>query len=219
MHTYSIVLADDHRLIRRGIKKIIEDKPGLEVIGEAGNGVELIDVLRQGTPDLVIVDISMPEMGGIEAIKHIKSDFPDVKVLVLTMYSEKEYLMQALTAGADGYLLKEDADIELYSAIEEIRESGNYISPLLSGKVAGSLVQILSRNGKSAEKDLTPREGEILRLIAEGRSSKEIAPVLGISIRTVENHRSNIMRKLNCRKNIQLVRYAIDNGYIERGKY
>ena len=217
MHKYRIVLADDHRLIRRGIRKILEEKPGVEVIGEVDNGLELIELLEKAPADLVIADISMPEMGGIEAIKIIKTTNPQMKVLVLTMFNEKEYLLQALSVGADGFLLKEDADIELYTAIEAIQKSGNYISPLLSAKVAGSLVRILHKD-RFPEKEPTAREGEVLRLVAEGKSSKEIATVLGISVRTVENHRSNIMKKLNLRKNIQLVRYAIDKGYIEKMK-
>lgn len=218
MHSYRIVLADDHKLIRRGIKKIIEERPGLEVVGEAGDGRELLSILGEVAPDLAIVDMSMPEMGGLEAIKKIKTGFPDVKVLVLTMHTEKDYLLQALSAGADGYLLKEDADVELYSAIKAIQGSGNYISPLLAGKIAGSLVQMLKENNKPPEKSLTGREGEILKHIAEGKSSREIAENLGISVRTVENHRFNIMRKLDFKKNIQLVRYAIDHGYIPNGK-
>lgn len=202
-------------MIRQGIKKIIEDKPGLKVIGEAGNGVELLGLLRREVPDVVIVDMSMPEMGGMEAIRQIKATFPQVKVLVLTMHRDKDYLIQALSAGADGYLLKEDADIELYTAIRAVEGNGNYISPLLTGKLAGSLAQLLRNKGKSPARDLTAREEEILKFIAEGKSSKEIAGFLGISTRTVENHRFNIMRKLDCKKNIQLVRYAIDHGYLK----
>ena len=214
MANYSIVLADDHRMIRQGIRRIIEEQPGMEVIGEASDGIELLGLLKKLNPDMVILDISMPNLRGIEATREIKSLFPNMKVLILTMHKDKDYLLQAISAGADGYLLKEDADIELYSAIEAIRHSGHYITPSLSGKVTESLMHILQDHRKQTSEDLTTREGEVLKLIAEGKSSREIASLLGISIRTVENHRNNIMKKLGLKKNIQLVRYAISKGYV-----
>jgi DNA-binding NarL/FixJ family response regulator len=214
MSHYRIILADDHRMMRQGVKRIIEERPDLEVIGEAGDGIELLSLLKQLAPDMVILDISMPNLRGIEATREIKSLYPHVKVLILTMYKDKDLLVQAISAGADGYLLKEDADSELYSAVESIRNSDHYISPTLTVEVKHGFIQLLQEHHKSLAPVLTTREGEVLKLIAEGKSSKEIGGLLGISVRTADNHRKNIMNKLGTRKNIQLVRYAISKGYV-----
>jgi DNA-binding NarL/FixJ family response regulator len=212
---YRIVLADDHAMFRQGIRNILESVEGLEIVGEASDGLILLDLLRQGTPDMVILDISMPHLRGLEATREIKMISADVKVLILTMHKDKDYLYSALTAGAEGYLLKEDADTDLFAAIEKIRNNGCYISPLLSGEVAFDLVQASHKGELSSLSDpLTTREREILKLIAEGISNKEIADLLYISSRTVENHRANIMRKLNIKQTANLVKYAIDKGYI-----
>ncbi len=190
----------------------------LEVIAEAGDGLELLNLLRQSTPDMVILDISMPKLRGIEAIYEIKTIRPDVSILMLTMHKDMEYLHLALSAGARGYLLKEDADRDLFSAIEKIRQGKTYISPNLSEELFDDLVQIGSGRGDgkfSLEVDpLTTRERQIVKLIAEGRSSKEIADLLCISARTVDNHRANIMEKLNLKKATDLVKYAIRKRYI-----
>jgi len=215
MSTYRILLADDHQLIRQGIKRIIEERSDIEVIGEANDGAELLRLMKTLTPDMVIVDISMPNLRGIEAAREIKSLSPGTKVLMLTMHKEKNFLIEAISAGADGYILKEDADVELYSAIDRIRRDGHYVSPTLSGNVIDSFVNVLQETRKHPADELTERQGEIIKLIAEGKSSREIAEMLGISIRTVENHRTNIMKKLNLRKNIQLVQYSIRKGYIQ----
>lgn len=214
MTPYRIVLADDHRMIRQGVKRIIEERPDLEVIGEASDGIELLNLLTNFTPDMVIMDISMPNLRGIEATREIKSLYPMVKILILTIHKDQEYLSQTFAVGANGYILKEDADIELYSAIEVIRQGSHYISPGLHTEIRNSFIHVLQNHRKPGAEELTTREGEVLRLIAEGRSSKEIAGLLGISTRTADNHRSRIMKKLGLRKNIQLVRYAISKGYM-----
>ncbi|MCJ7600984.1 MAG: response regulator transcription factor [Desulfobulbaceae bacterium] len=212
---YRIVLADDHAMFRQGIKNILETVEGLEVVGEASDGLMLLDLLRQGTPDMVILDISMPNLRGLEATREIKMISTDVKVLILTMHKDKDYVYSALSAGAEGYLLKEDADTELFAAIEKIRNNGCYISPLLSGEFAFDMVQASHKGELSSLSDpLTIREREVLKLIAEGISNKETADLLYISIRTVENHRANIMRKLNIKQTANLVKYAINKGYI-----
>jgi DNA-binding NarL/FixJ family response regulator len=216
MGVYSIILADDHVLVRQGLKRIIEEMPGLEVVGEANDGLELLTLLSHKVPDMVILDIFMPNLRGIEAIYEIKKFHHDIKILILTMHTDKEYLYLALSAGAKGYLLKEDADKELFSAIEKVRQGKTYISPHFSEEVIDDLVQI----GKGEAKDvfegdpLTPREREVLKLIAEGKSSKEIAGALFISVFTVNNHRASIMEKLNLNKATDLVKYAIRKGYI-----
>jgi DNA-binding NarL/FixJ family response regulator len=213
--SYSILLADDHVMFRQGMKRILEGVADLEVVGEVGDGLKLLERLKKSSPDMVILDISMPNLRGIEATKEIKTANSEVKVLILTMHKDKEYLYHAISAGADGYLLKEDADTELFSAIETIRRGGNYISPLLSVELADDLAQTYHGAGlKAPFEPLTTREREVLKLIAEGKSNKEVANLLFISIRTVQHHRANIRKKLNIKKTADLVRYAIRKGYV-----
>lgn len=208
---YRIVLAEDHTLVRAGIKKILEDYADLQVVGEAGDGLELLELLKTLDADLVILDISMPKMPGIEVAKVIKRSYPRVKVLILTMHKMKEYLNDAIAAGVDGYLLKEDLAKELGSAISKVRQGLTYISSLLSNEMTSLFVQ--SRRLVPAE-PLTPREIEIIKFIAEGKSSREIAELLFLSFRTIQNHRTRIMRKLNLKKNTDLVKYAIQMGFV-----
>jgi DNA-binding NarL/FixJ family response regulator len=213
---YRIVLAEDHILVREGIKKIIEAFADLEVVGEVSDGLQLLDFLRQLPVNMVILDISMPNLSGIEATKEIKRNFPQVKVLILTMHKKREYLNDALAAGADGYLLKEDAAKELLTAIQKIRQEAVYVSPLLSAELATLYAQTRRQMPDLAvEESLTPREIEIIKLIAEGKSSKEIGALLFLSFRTIQNHRTKIMRKLKLKKNIDLVKYAIQMGYTQ----
>ncbi len=216
MTSYRIVLADDHVLVRQGLRRILEGMAGLEVVGEANDGLDLLNLLSRVTPHMVILDIFMPNLRGIEAIHEIKKIHPDVKVLILTMHKDKEYLYLALSAGAKGYLLKEDADKELFAAIEKVQQGKTYISPYFSEEVVDDLVQIGKADGKAIfEIDtLTSREREVLKLIAEGKSSKEIAALLFISVSTVNNHRASIMEKLNLNKATDLVKYAIRKGYV-----
>ena len=216
MSPYSIILADDHVLVRQGLRRILEGMPELEVVGEANDGLELLALLDSLVPDIVILDIFMPNLRGIEAIHEIKKIRPDVKILILTMHKDKEYLYLALSAGAKGYLLKEDADKELFSAIEKVRQGKTYISPHFSEEIVDDLVQVGRGEAKTVfEVDpLTPREREVLKLIAEGKSSKEIAQLLFISVPTANNHRANIMGKLGVNKATDLVKYAIRKGYV-----
>jgi len=216
MTRYRIVLADDHVLVRQGLRRILAERPDLEVVGEASDGLELLELLNRIKPDLVILDIFMPNLRGIEAIHEIKKIYADLKVLILTMNRDKEYLYLALSEGAKGYLLKEDADKELFSAIEKVRQGKTYVSPFFSEGVIDDLVQIGKGDAKTVfETDsLTIREREVLKLIAEGKSSKEIAQALFISVFTVNNHRASIMEKLNLKKATDLVKYAIRKGYI-----
>ena len=203
MNRYRLILADDHVLIRQGLGKIVKGNEEYEVIGEAGDGVELLSLLTTVTPHMVILDISMPKLRGIDVINSLKAGYPEVKILVLTMH--KEYLQQALAAGADGYLLKEDADRDLFSAIENIRHGRVYLSPRLTGELLG--------RRPSPESPLSDREIEVLRHIAQGKANKQIAETLFISVRTVESHRARIMSKLRLKSTADLVKYAIRNGY------
>lgn len=210
---YNIVLAEDHGLVREGIKKIIEAIPGLRVVGEVGDGLELLELLKGLQVDMVILDITMPSLPGIEATREIKKAYPAVKVLILTMHKKKEYLNNAIAAGVDGYLLKEDAPKELLTAMDTIREGMIYVSPLLSSDLANLYFQSQRHTATEPAAPLSPREIGIIKLIAEGKSSKEIAEILFLSFRTIQNHRTKIMRKLNLKKNTDLVRYAIREGY------
>ena len=215
MDTYRIVLADDHVMFRKGIKNILETVEGFQVIGEAGDGLNLLELLKKITPDMVLLDISMPNLRGLEATREIKRIWTQIKVLILTMYRDKEYVYSAFSAGAEGYLLKEDADTELFAAIEKIQQGGRYLSPLLSGEVTHGLIQTYHKGqGDLLSEPLTTREREVLKLIAEGRANKQIANLLFISTRTVEHHRANIMKKLNIKQTANLVKYAIRKGYI-----
>ena len=212
---YRVILADDHVLVRQGLRRILGENPALEVKGEVGDGLELLNLLNKENTDLVILDVSMPNLRGIEAIPEMRRMQPHIKVLILTMHNEEDYLYQAISAGADGYLLKEDADRELFSAIETIQGGKVFISPNLAERSMENWVRI--RRGEDSTSETAPltiRQREILKLIAEGKSNKEIGDLLCISVRTVERHRANMMSKLNVRKTAELVQYALKKHYI-----
>ncbi len=212
---YKIVVADDHLLIREMIRKSIEEVPGMEVVGEAGDGIQLLDLLKKTRPNLVLLDITMPNLQGIDALKQIRSLYPDVNVLVLTMHKSKQHISSALSAGADGYLLKENAFDDLLVAIERIRRGERYISNLLSDQITELFLQKDSmRGGIDQVEPLSAREKEVLELILAGKSAKEIADHLSISVMTVYNHRINIKKKLGIRKDVDLIKYGIRKGYL-----
>jgi DNA-binding NarL/FixJ family response regulator len=215
MEPYRIVLADDHGLFRAGLKRILGEAAWLQVVGEADDGLALLGLLKKGEPDLVILDISMPHLRGIEAIREIRAGHPDVKILMLTMYKEMDFVSQAMGAGASGYLLKQDAESEIFTAIEAIQQGRTYVSRLLASELAASFAEV-ARGGRQAlfDEPLTPRERQVVKLIAEGKSNREVADVLSISVHTVERHRANVMQKLRLRKTADLVKYAIQKGYL-----
>jgi DNA-binding NarL/FixJ family response regulator len=208
MDAYTVILADDHAMLREGIKKIIERIDDVQISGEVNDGLELLELLKTSSPNLVILDISMPNLRGLEAIREIKKTYSKVKILVLTMHKKKEFLRQALMDGADGFLLKEDAGSELIRAVETVRNGGKYLSPLLSGILTSLAVE------EEKTEVLTIREKEVLKLMAEGKRTKEIAAALYISPHTVRRHRSNILEKLNIKNMADLVKYAISQSYI-----
>ena len=212
MDPYRIVLADDHTLFRQGLKNILEKRADLKGVGEAGDGLELLNLLNVGklAPDLIILDISMPNLRGIEVIPEIKRTHPKMKVLIVTMHKDKEYLYQAFAAGADGYFLKKDTDAELFNAVEKVQQGRIYVSSHLS-ELGDNWEQVCQGFRKPL---LTTREREVLKLVAEGKSNREIADLLFISIHTIERHRANIMNKLDMKKTVDLVKYAIQKGYI-----
>ncbi len=208
MSSYNVVLADDHAMFREGIRKIIERIKGVQVSGEVNDGLELLDFLKQSSPDLVILDISMPNLRGLEAIREIKKHYPQVKVLILTMYRKKEFIRQAIMDGADGFLLKEDPGGVLIKAVQALQKGEKYLSSLLTDTLI-SLTQVEDKSDL-----LTMREREVLTLLAEGKRLQEIAEALFISVHTVRRHKANIMEKLNFKSMADLVKYAISKDYI-----
>jgi DNA-binding NarL/FixJ family response regulator len=215
MSKVKVLLVDDHGLVREGIKMILERERHFEVVGEATDGRKALAALQKVRPDVILMDISMPNLNGFEAIFQIKRSYPDAKILVLTVHTNEEYVYKSLKAGALGYLVKDSAVSELVGAVKAVAEGKPYLSPSISKGV----VDRLTHPGEMAEEDsplerLTPREREILQLIGEGKNYHQIADILSISYKTVENHRSNIVQKLNVRERAQLVRYAIELGLV-----
>jgi DNA-binding NarL/FixJ family response regulator len=217
MATYKIVLADDHALFREGIKRIIEGIPGVQVMGEVGDGLALRELLKKSVPDLIILDISMPKLQGLEAAQQIKTLYPQVKILALTMHKSKEHLHSAISAGADGYLLKENAYADLILAIEVIQEGNTYISSLVYGHMV-DFFRKQRRQWVQRPKVLTSREKRVLALVAEGYSRKEVAEKLSLTISTVQSHRDNIKKKLSMKRTAELIKYAIEEGYTIPGE-
>ncbi len=200
-------------MFRQGIKKIIEESNNLKIVGEVGNGLELLEFLKNHPVDMVILDISMPDMRGIEATREAKVIRPDIKVLILTMHKNTEYLQHSIKAGADGYLIKEDSDTELLTAINKILQGDRYISHTLSLELTDNFLRKGRKDFKHPFNGLTIREREVLKLIAEGKSSKDIAGLLFISPRTAEHHRANIRKKLGLQSTADLTKHAIKMGY------
>src|SRR5579872_604009 len=220
MAPFRILLADDHEVVRAGLRALLEEQSGWEVIAEAVDGRDAVEKASKLKPDVVVIDIAMPSLNGLEAVRQIIKAVPDTKVLVLTMYDSDPLIQQVLQAGARGYLLKSDAGRDLVSAIDALRRNKTFFTPKVSQMV---LEGYLDKNPKEREKDpegeaeslrLTSRQREIVQLLAEGKSSKEVAAVLGLSVKTAETHRANIMRKLDCHSVTELVRYAIRNHII-----
>ncbi len=211
---YDIILVDDHLMFRLGIKKILEASGDINVVGEASDGQELLSLLNQVSPQMVILDISMPKISGIEATREIKVTSPHIKVLILTMHNKIEYLQHAMSVGAEGYVLKQDAGTELFAAIDSIRSDGIYISPSFSLQLRDEFIKGCRGEITPGIDPLTIRQREVVTLIAEGKTAKEIASILFISTRTVEKHRSQIMGKLKLESTADIVKYAINKKYI-----
>jgi DNA-binding NarL/FixJ family response regulator len=211
MKTFGIILADDHIMFRNLMKQNIEAIPDFAVVGEVGTGFELLQLLKTCRPELIILDISMPELQGIEAAKEIKKNYPEIKILILTMHKSKDHLSSAMAAGVEGYLLKENAYEDLIKAIRDLQQGRHYISNLVLDSVKEIILQ--NRDGSRTAGALTTREIVILKLMAEGKSSREIADLLYISVPTVNRHRFNIRNKLDMRNNADLIKYAIEKGY------
>jgi len=211
---YRILLADDHALIRHGIRNLISNNPALEVIGEVGDGEELLEFLETNVPDLLILDISMPKLTGIEAVSRVKKLYPAIKILMLTMHKNKQYFYHAMSAGADGYLMKEDSDEELLLAIKRIQDGKSYLSPFLSQDFADDVISAYRNNRSSPFETLTKREREVLNLVVEGHTSKVMAEMLHLSPRTIDHHRANLLRKFDMKNSVDLVNFAVRNGFV-----
>jgi two-component system response regulator NreC len=214
---FSIVIAEDHAILREGLKSLLSSYPDLKVVGEAGDGLEAIRSVQKYSPHLVLIDLSMPRMSGLDAIKEIKRMTPQTKIIVLTIHSTEEYIVAALRAGADGYVLKEGDSEELLTAIRRVLEGKRYLTPSISTALIDWLLQRKEGSGiRSAWDTLTQREKEVLKLIAEGHSNKESADLLCISVKTVEKHRSNLMAKLGVHNAAALTAWAAEKGLINK---
>lgn len=214
MKKIRILLADDHAIVRAGLRLLLESQPDMEVVGEAADGRETIWRVRELRPDVVVMDITMPDLNGLEATRRIKEENPHAQILALTMHEDERYFFQMVHAGASGYVVKGAPPTDLLAAIRSVHQGQAYLYPSLAKKL---LEEYLSRakEEKEAYDDLTDREREVLRLIAEGRTSKEIAEHLYLSVHTVERHRQNIMGKLRLHNRAELIKYAIRKGLIE----
>lgn len=207
------LLVEDHTLVRAGIQALLNGDEGIKVVGEAADGHAAIDLCRSLEPDLVLMDVAMPKLNGIEAARQIKAEFPAIRILMLSMHASRQYIFEALKAGVLGYVLKEAAFSELLSAIKVVMDGRTYLSPKLSDVVLDDYVRRAQSEGQLDELDkLSSREREILQLIAEGRSSTEIGSILHISNRTVDTHRHNLMEKLQIHSIAGLTRFAIRTG-------
>lgn len=210
-----ILLADDHAILRDGIRALLTDEPDLQVVGEAENGRQALDQARALRPDIVILDIGMPLLNGLEATTQIRRDVPDARVLVLTMHQNEEYLAQVLAAGASGYVLKDVAGRELVSAIRQVAQGEPFFSPSLAKTLTAMYLRSLeAERTHDPYEDLTVREREVLQLVAEGFTNRQIAEMLSLSIKTVKTHRLHLMQKLDLHDRTELVKYAFQKGII-----
>ncbi|MCG7852016.1 MAG: response regulator transcription factor [Methanosarcinaceae archaeon] len=215
MKNLRVLLVDDHPIVRKGIRSLLENETGIDVVGEAENGKEAIKKVEGLTPDVVVMDISMPLLNGLDATRQIKRRFPEVRVLILTMHSNEEYISEILKAGASGYLVKKAVPEELVSAIHAVSQGNSFLSPSVSKSVIKKFLQVAGAEaGLEKSSLLTEREREVLQLIAEGHSNRKIAEMLFISVKTIEAHRSHIMEKLELHNLADLTRFAIRIGII-----
>ncbi|HXA01576.1 MAG TPA: response regulator transcription factor [Cytophagaceae bacterium] len=214
-----IVLADDHGIVRDGIKSTLRDEKTFKIVGEASNGLEAIERVKALAPDIIIIDINMPEMNGIDATTIITKKYPNTKSLVLSMHDNEDYILKSIEAGASGYLLKDTNKEEFVKAIKAVAKGEKYFSTSISNILATGYLHRIKKEGTrvgedDSESGLTRRENGILKLIVQGRSNREIADSLSISIRTIEVHRSNMMKKLKVKNAVELVKFAMENNLV-----
>ncbi|HVM97716.1 MAG TPA: response regulator transcription factor [Candidatus Acidoferrales bacterium] len=210
----SVLLVEDHTVVRQGLRRILENDPTIEIVAEVGDGREAIAAAQQLTPDVAIVDISLPALNGVEVTRHLAKVTPATRVLILSMHADEAYVRQSLKAGAKGYLLKDADDQDLLRAVSALSSGGSYFSPLVSKLLLDGFIQ----EGPSVVDELSvlsDREREVLQLIAEGKSNKEVAQLLNLSVSTVESHRKHIMDKLDLHNTASMVRFAVRKGIIQ----
>jgi DNA-binding NarL/FixJ family response regulator len=208
-----VLIADDHGIVRSGLRLLLERQPDIEVIAEAADGAEAREIAVRERPDLAILDVRMPKLTGLQVTRELKKQAPEVSVLILSMHDDERYLFEALKAGASGYVLKTQADADLMEAIRAVERGEPFLTPAAQQAL---IKDVLERGRQSGdEEELTPREEEIVKLVAEAHTTRQIAEILHLSEKTVENHRGNAMRKLGMRDRVELVRYAIRRGLID----
>ena len=207
-----ILIADDHGIVRGGMKLLIDRQPDMEVVAEAGDGVEAFEKALTSKPDLCVMDVSMPRMTGLQAAREIRAHCPGTRLLLLSMHDDERYVFDAVKAGASGYVLKRQADAELIEAVRAVASGGRYLSSTVD---AGAMEEWLERGDDAPQDPLTPRELDVVKLIAEAYTNRQIAEILSVSEKTVESHRANVLSKLGMRDRVELVRYAIKRGLIE----
>jgi two-component system response regulator NreC len=215
MSPIRVLLADDHRILREGIRALIQDQEDMEVVGEAEDGLETVKKVAKLQPDVVVMDIAMPLLNGLEATRQIRRDFPQVKVLILTMHDNEEYIRQVLAAGALGYVLKDAAARDLLGAIRTVNQGEAVLSPAITRLVIEDYLRWGDIRPEDTTDGLTAREREVLQLIAEGYTNKEIAGIMSLSVKTVQSHRTNLMNKLDLHDRGELIKYAIQKKIID----
>jgi DNA-binding NarL/FixJ family response regulator len=210
-----ILLAEDHEMVREGLKALVNAQPDMEVVGDAPGGRIAVRLAQELLPDVIVMDISMPDLNGLKATEHIKQTCPQVRVLTLTRHTDAGFIQQLFAAGASGYVLKQSAAEELVRAIRAVAAGGSFLDPQITGKVIGGYISHQARPGDEPQGEISEREAEVLRLIAWGYSNKEIAARLSISVKTVEAHKANTMKKLGLTSRIDIVRYALLQGWLQ----
>jgi two-component system response regulator NreC len=215
MEKFRILLVEDHETVRAGVRLLVNAQPDMEVVGEAGDGDAAIKMAGELLPDIMVMDISMPGVNGLKATKRIRQISPQIKILTLTRHTDDGYLQQLLAAGANGYVLKQSAPTELINAIRAVGAGKSYLDPTMTERVMGGYVRQSTALSNASKVEISAREMEVLRLIAWGHTNKEIAAQLEISVKTIEAHKANAMRKLGIASRIDIVRYAILQGWLE----